>query len=84
MLTALAGNNRPLGHMTWDKGVVKGVHVNESQQHKGIATQMWEHANKITPGLSHSSNRSDQGNAWAKKVGGPLPERVQDHPEWGS
>ena len=48
----------------------------------GMATQMYNRAKEITPGLRHSDNRTDAGQGWAKSVGGPLPERVQDHPEW--
>lgn len=84
MVWASTGNNKALGHMTWDKGVVNAVEVYNTDRwgRKGMATQMWNRAREITPNLRHSSNRSDMGNAWAKKVGGELPERVQDHPEW--
>jgi hypothetical protein len=61
--------------------VIKSVDVSERWQHKGMATQMFRAAQGITPGLSHSNNRTEKGNAWAKAVGGPLPPRMQDNPE---
>jgi hypothetical protein len=82
MLVAHTGNGRALGHMTWDKGVVKTIDVNKNWQHRGMGTQMWEKANQITPGLKHSDNRTDAGEGFAASVGGPKPERVQDHSEW--
>ena len=82
MLTALAPNNRTVGWMHWDKGVVRKIDVNDSWQRSGLGRRMWERASEITPGLSHSDNRTDEGQGFAKAVGGPLPERVQDHPEW--
>lgn len=82
MLMAHRGNQHILGMLSWKNGVVQNVTVQPAWEHQGIATQMWEKANEITPGLRHSDNRTDPGNDWAKKVGGPLPERVQDHPEW--
>lgn len=84
ILSASTGNNKPLGLMTWNKGVVGNVEVFDPDKwgRRGMATQMWQKANEITPGLRHSNNRSDMGDAWVKKVGGQAPERMQDHPEW--
>lgn len=79
MLEAHTGNGRKLGVMTWKDGMVGSVSVKPAWQRQGMATQMWNRASEITPGLSHSGNRSDEGNAWAQKVGGPLPPRMQDH-----
>ena len=82
MLTALAPNNRTVGWMHWDKGVVRKIDVSDNWQRSGLGRRMWEHASTITPGLSHSDNRTEEGQGFAKAVGGPLPERMQDHPEW--
>ena len=82
MLTALAPNNRTVGWMHWDKGVIRKIDVNDNWKRSGLGRRMWERASEITPGLSHSDNRTDEGQGFAKAVGGPLPERVQDHPEW--
>lgn len=76
MLMAHGGNGRRLGLMTWDQGTVQSVTVKPNWQHQGIATQMWNRANEITPGLSHSGNRSDAGEGWSSAVGGPRPERT--------
>jgi hypothetical protein len=82
MITAHAGKGtgKALGMLTWTKGVIQKISVNENQQHKGMATQMYEHAKTITPGLAHSNNRTDAGEGWAKAVGGPRPPRMQDDP----
>jgi hypothetical protein len=84
MLWASTGNNRPLGHMTWDQGVINKVEVYDPAKwgNRGMATQMYQKAQEITPGLKHSDNRSEMGENWARKVGGKRPERMQDHPEW--
>jgi hypothetical protein len=78
LLQAHTGNGVKLGSLSWNKGVVSNVNVNEGWQHRGMATQMWKKANEITPGLSHSGNRTDAGEGWASKVGGHKPPRWQD------
>jgi hypothetical protein len=82
MITAHAGKGtgKALGMLTWTKGVIQKIDVNENKQRQGIATQMYEHAKTITPGLAHSNNRTDMGDAWSKSVGGPRPPRMQDDP----
>jgi hypothetical protein len=80
MITAHVGKGRgkARGILTWDRGVIQKVDVDDDMQHKGMATQMYEHAKTITPGLAHSNNRTDAGEGWAKAVGGPRPPRMQD------
>lgn len=84
MITASTGNNKPLGHLTWDKGTIQNVEVYDPGKwgRKGMATQMYQKAREITPDLKHSDNRTPMGEQWASKVGGDKPERMQDHPEW--
>ena len=77
-LRASTGNGRLLGIMSWKNGMVGSVSVKENWQRQGMASQMWQRASEITPGLSHSGNRTDDGDAWARKVGGPLPPRMQE------
>lgn len=82
MIEASTGNNKPLGVLTWNDSTISKVQVAEKWQHKGMATQMYNKAKEFTPDLKHSDNRTDAGDAWAKSTGDPVPERVQDHPEW--
>jgi len=71
------------GHMLADhRGKIKSIAVTPAHQRKGVATSMWEHAQGLAeqgtvPKPKHSRDRSDQGDAWAKSVGGRRPRRVE-------
>jgi len=63
-------------------GKVQSIQVEPEHRRKGVATAMWEHAQGLAeqgkvPKPKHSSDRSDQGDAWAKSVGGRRPRRVE-------
>jgi hypothetical protein len=74
-----------VGHLRWGgHGVVENVQVNKDHQRKGVATGMWRHANELAdqglvPRPKHSDVRTAEGDAWAKTVGGELP---QNHRIW--
>jgi GNAT superfamily N-acetyltransferase len=73
-------NDRPIGELRWAKGYgVHSVDVLPEHQRKGLATAMWNKAielkksNKNIPTIKHSTERTEDGNDWAKKVGRYYP-----------
>lgn len=72
---------RRVGKMEWDTGTgdIQNLEVHPRHQRKGIATAMWEHAQEISGNtVGHSPVRSDDGDAWAKSVGGDIPPRSKE------
>lgn len=70
----------------WDPqhGMIKHVGVAEAHERRGIATAMYHLAQRLSsqygvPAPQHSMDRTDEGDAWARKVGGELPERSDWH-----
>jgi ribosomal protein S18 acetylase RimI-like enzyme len=59
-------------------GRLMNVEVEPQHQRKGIATAMWQHAERSGIKPQHSPHRTDEGQAWASKVGGKLPNRVKE------
>jgi tRNA(Met) C34 N-acetyltransferase TmcA len=72
-----------VGHLLADhSGRIQSIAVTPAHQRRGVATGMWEHAQNLhrqglVPAPRHSKDRSDQGDAWAKSVGGRRPRRVE-------
>jgi GNAT superfamily N-acetyltransferase len=73
-----------LGHLHWSskRGEILDVHVVPGARRKGVATALYKAAKDIAaktgvPEPVHSNDRSDQGDAWAKSTGEPLPERMK-------
>jgi hypothetical protein len=72
----------PIAHMQWDpeKGKISDIHVEEPYRRQGVATSMWNKSqqwskdNGVTP-PAHSPKRTEAGDAWAKSVGGSVPEK---------
>lgn len=60
---------------TPDHGTIWGMEVPEKHRRKGIATAMWQHAERKGLPVQHSILRTDAGDAWAKSVGGKTPKR---------
>jgi hypothetical protein len=57
-------------------GYVSGVSVPEQLRRRGIATALWRYA-EATEGIPmplHSQTRTEDGDAWARAIGGPLPK----------
>jgi len=74
------------GQMHWRKksrggtaGQVDWISVEPEHQRQGVGRQMWEHANSLglRPSPKHSNERTDEGDAWARSVGGRLPRRKE-------
>lgn len=65
-----------IGHLVWHpEGEIQDVHVNEPHRRKGVATGMFDYAKKLkVKAPEHSELRSEEGDAWARAVGGNIPE----------
>lgn len=66
-----------VGTMAWSSHGIWNLTVEPEHQRKGLATAMWEMGQEAKPRAKHSSDRTDAGDAWAKKVGGRLPRRAR-------
>lgn len=79
-VTAMQGE-RQVGTMSWRRGKIDNIEVDPEFQRKGIATELWNRghqeaaANRSVAKPTHSPDRTDAGDAWAKSVGGRLPRR---------
>lgn len=66
--------------MEWEKsfGNIEDIYVHPDARRQGIASSMWDLAHQVsketrTPTPQHSSQRTLEGDEWAKSVGGQLP-----------
>ena len=87
------GKGIVVGTMQWEpkSGSVNWVRTHEDYRGLGVASTLWEKANKLSEGTGikapvHSKHRTDEGDAWAKSVGGETPTRAcmqcgRVHPE---
>lgn len=71
LVEAYKGKHGPIGHLEWDAqtGETKDVSVSPEHQRKGLATAMWDVAQKsglVKP--THSSALSEQGAKWKKSL----------------
>lgn len=71
-----------VGRMNWHPktGVVQWVETNKNYRRLGVATELWNKAHKLSEqtGIKapeHSAHRWEEGDQWAKAVGGRLPQR---------
>lgn len=75
-----------VGRLIWDPedGEIQGVDVDAEHRGKGVAEGMLLHAKSLntSPAIRHSDDRSDSGDAWARKMaekhGDALPPRRRD------
>jgi len=84
-ITAHSGGEE-VGHLLIRMdGVIDSVGVLPEHQRRGVATAMWNHAQALGLSPRHSSKRTEEGHAWAKKVGGEVPpldeEFARENPE---
>lgn len=81
-IQAVADGN-PVGGMVWSSKEVQNIDVKPPYQRQGLATRMWQEGHRVAsenvrvPAPKHSADRTDAGDAWARKVGGRLPRRRQ-------
>jgi GNAT superfamily N-acetyltransferase len=74
---------REIGQLSWSPrhGEITDVFVDKEHRRKGIAGGMFSHAAHISsqfdtvPPPHHSPHRTAEGDAWARAVGGNLPEQ---------
>lgn len=73
-----------VGSIAWAKpgkrrlpGEIGYVHTHDDYRHQGIATALFNAAKDsgVRPSPKHSSQRTDDGDAWSKSVGGRRPRR---------
>jgi GNAT superfamily N-acetyltransferase len=89
VLAAYAGNphaedaaeRKRVGDIRWHKetGVIDSLYIKPSHRRQGVATALYHATSQYGPPAQHSDARSEEGDAWAAKVGGhvpPLRERV--------
>jgi GNAT superfamily N-acetyltransferase len=72
LIEAYKGKYGPVAHLEWsaDTGEIKDVKVEPEHQRKGLATAMFNKAKEVAP-IEHAANRTPEGEAWARSVGGP-------------
>lgn len=75
-------DGRNLGFMEWsDKtGELQNIRVNEDSRRQGVATSLWQKAHELADerGITrpvHARERTPEGDAWARAVGGEIPKR---------
>lgn len=70
-----------VGAMSWNARGVHGIETQPGFKRHGIATGMWREGQRLAqenariPAPRHSPDRTIQGDAWAKAVGGRVPRR---------
>ena len=81
-MTARNSEGTYLGFIDWNKKTGKIDNINVSGRYRGLglATSLYEKATKLASDTGikspqHSPFRTDQGDAWARKVGGKVPPR---------
>lgn len=73
-----------VGSMLWDSRQIRGLNVIPEAQRRGVATSLWNKGHQLAaetkgiPQPKHSSDRTIEGSAWARSVGGRLPRRSGD------
>lgn len=76
VITAFDGDT-VVGELNWygTTGTIHHIQVEGDYLRQGIATAMWEWGQTMRPAPKHSGDRTTQGDAWARSVGGPIPRR---------
>ena len=57
------------------KGEVRTVFTEDRYRCQGLATALWRLAERLGMEPRHSDNRTDDGDAWARRLGGGVPPR---------
>jgi GNAT superfamily N-acetyltransferase len=61
-------------HINPDGETIGNIFVAPDHRRKGVGTAMLNYAKQLGVVPKHSSNRTPEGDAWAKAVGGDLPK----------
>ncbi len=82
------GKGLVVGRLQWHprSGEVNWVRTHEHYRGLGVATTLWEKANKLSADTGikapkHSKHRTELGEKWAGAVGGDMPPRAH-YEEW--
>ena len=67
-----------VGELNWygTTGTIHHIGVEDGYMRQGIATAMWQWGQEMRPRPKHSGDRTTQGDAWARSVGGPIPRKA--------
>lgn len=83
-----SGKGQVVGTIQWHprSGDVNWVRTHPDYRGLGVATTLWEKAKKLSADTGikepqHSRHRTEEGEAWAKSVGGKMPSRAH-YEEW--
>lgn len=75
-------NEKIVGRLSWHPrtGSVQWVETDKEHRRQGVATSLWDRAHDLSDKMGikppvHSAYRWNEGDAWAKSVGGHLPAR---------
>ena len=77
----VGGESTSAGHLLWSSRGVRNIAVSEGMQRQGIGTALWNEGHRLAsenariPKPKHSPDRTNEGDAWARSVGGRLPRR---------
>lgn len=81
-------SHKEVGTIKWHprSGEVNWVRTRPEYRGLGVASTLWEKAHKLSADTGikapkHSKHRTEQGEAWAKSVGGERPYRSH-YEEW--
>lgn len=68
-----------IARLQWEmaSGEIYKLWVHEQYRRQGLATEMWNFAHSLDDVINpeHSEWRTDDGDAWARSFGSPLPPR---------
>jgi len=74
----------PAGYLVWDNdsGLVLDLWVRDDRQRLGVASALWEMAQRTAEANGwheplHAGDRTEDGDAWARSLGGELPDRTE-------
>lgn len=90
VVTATSSEGDEAGKLYWDKESGRIRHIGTAIGHRGngVATGMYRYAQSLAaasggsiPSPEHSEERTEAGDAWARSVGGYLPENEYDPEE---
>ena len=78
--TELGKPPRP-AEMKWNAKGIQGIDVPPAFKRQGVGTALWNEGHRLAetnakiPAPKHSADRTNEGDAWARSVGGRLPRR---------
>lgn len=92
----MSQGGRRVGHLTWEKtdspsSEILVVEVDPEHRRRGLATEALRHSQRIAaasggriPMPTHASDRTPEGDAWAKSTGDPVPENTMPRSIYGT